>query len=183
MSTYSIFSDVIKCNAVNKVPENYVNNDSIMSALDWFPTIARLAHVNNPFTNPNFTTTYMSKIEGEDVSDVWLGVNKYRSRRNPMFWRTLKGQSDETIRYGPFTLYKGKKEMYDLQQDESEQDINNQWDNPNYANIRDAMLNSITEWESTLPEVHRREDNGDGTPYPFDPSSPAQIVGPPDFVF
>ena len=163
----------------NKVPAGYINNDSLMSGLDWFPTIARLAQVNSP-SNPNFTNTYQSYIEGEDVSDIWLGKNRYRSRRNPLFWRTLSSQNEATMKYGPFKIFKQTKEMYDLQED-SEQEITNVYDDPKYASIRDAMLQRIADWESTLPTVHVR--GVDGEPYPFDPTIPTPVIGPPDFVF
>ena len=53
-----------------KVPAGYINRSSLMSSLDWLPTIASLAQIKDiPY----------SIIEGEDLSDIWLGKSSSTS--------------------------------------------------------------------------------------------------------
>jgi len=156
------------------VPAGKINDKSIMSGLDWFPTVGSLAQADVPY----------DIIEGEDMSDAWLGSD--RSRTNPLFYRPLINHGTAFMRYGRWKLHKGVDELYDLEMDPFE------LENLYYVEteIRDAMLDSIEQWEATLPTVHVRLDdpaNSTGTVdddvelAPFDPTSPAIVIGPPNY--
>jgi hypothetical protein len=55
-----------------------VDDTNIMGAVDWLPTICKLAGVALPAD---------AQIDGEDVSDIWLGKSRPRSR--PLYWEWL----------------------------------------------------------------------------------------------
>ena len=74
-----------------KIPAGKVN-DSFLSALDWLPTVGTMANADVPF----------DFIEGEDMSDVFLGND--RDRSNPIFYRELVTLSKSTIRAGHWKL-------------------------------------------------------------------------------
>lgn len=57
------------------VPAGRIDDTSIMSATDWLATVGSLAGATVP----------SHLVEGEDLSDVWLGATS--SRTNPLFFR------------------------------------------------------------------------------------------------
>lgn len=76
---------IVRPRSPERVPAGAVNSKSLISALDWTPTLLILAGV--PYEPTWF--------EGEDVSDIWtVGDNAanggvaVRSRTNPLFWKT-----------------------------------------------------------------------------------------------
>jgi N-acetylgalactosamine-6-sulfatase len=57
-----------------KVKSNFVDTQNVIGLIDWLPTICSLAGVKNI---PN-------DLDGEDVSDMWLGLT--RKRTKPLLW-------------------------------------------------------------------------------------------------
>ena len=143
-----------------RVPAGRVNRVSLFSALDWLPTICTLAGVDYP----------KDMIEGEDISDIWLGSD--RSRANPIFYRDLQRRANVAMRAGKWKLLDWVKELYDLETDPEER--SNIYDE--HPDIVAAMLGSIAQWEATLPNVHARLPD---EPYPFDPTAKATVIATP----
>lgn len=95
-----------------KVKADYVDEESVFGGADWLPSICSLAGVKFP-----------KNIDGEDVSDMWLGAK--RPHRKPLLWNGYPGAS---IREGTWRFYlsskrsKGKEpdQLYDIIKDPSE---------------------------------------------------------------
>ena len=143
------------------IPAGRVDETSIMFGLDMLPTICSLAQV--PFQ--------VELVEGEDMSDVWLGES--RSRTYPLFFRQFRNQNKGYMRYGKWKLLKDEKELYDLESDPYE--LNNV-----YALNLDVvaeLTKSFESWEAGLPNGHARLPDD---PLPFDPTVPVQEIVLPD---
>jgi len=61
-----------------RVAAGRVDETSVISGVDWLPTICKLTGVNVPPT---------LQPDGEDVSDIWLGRSRPRSK--PLYWEWL----------------------------------------------------------------------------------------------
>lgn len=160
------------------VPAGGTNTDSVMSMLDWLPTVAAIAGVPQgvPEDGPNGSTIppWQDRIEGEDMSAVWLGTST-ASRSNPLFWQDLLGRSKVAVRYNEWKLLDWRQELYNLDDDPEER--TNVWND--HPNVVEALLSSIAEWKATLPNVHARLPQA---AYPFEPNKPAQVIGPPQIL-
>lgn len=85
-----------------RVPAGRVDRESVLSGLDWLPTICRLAGVEIPADQ---------RGDGEDVSDIWQGAA--RPRRTDLHWEWLfrvYGEKEYlppplAIRSGPWKLF------------------------------------------------------------------------------
>jgi arylsulfatase A-like enzyme len=71
-----------------RVPAGRVDDRSILSALDLFPTICAIAGATVPRD---------SKLDGIDVSAVWRGAPA--TKRAPLYWEY--GRNDEWFKFGP----------------------------------------------------------------------------------
>ena len=61
-----------------KVKAGVVDSANVIGGIDWLPSICTLAGVND----------IPKDLDGEDVSDIWLGASRERSK--PMLWRGRK---------------------------------------------------------------------------------------------
>lgn len=97
-----------------KVPAGRVDHDSAMSFMDWMPTLASMVGLD----------TVLTQLDGEDVSDVWMGAT--RSRVKPQYWRASSPRAGPSMREGNWKLHlNGKRgaapvELYDLSADPAE---------------------------------------------------------------
>ena len=121
-----------------KVPKGKVNKTSILSGLDFLPTLCHLTG----------TAYEKKKFEGLNVADVWLG--KKRSPERFLYWK----------KQFPVGLSKNWKyhvnkktgdELYDLARDPNET-TNVIAKHPDKAA---SMLKSITAWDQSLPPLPR----------------------------
>src|SRR4029077_4773008 len=62
-----------------------VEEKSVISGIDWLPTLCHLADVKLPAAD----------FDGEDVSAVWLGGSFERTK--PLFWKTSNVRSEIAI--------------------------------------------------------------------------------------
>ena len=145
------------------VPAGRVDDESIMSGLDWLPSVASLAGADIPW----------DVVEGEDMSDVWKGNS--RSREQPLFFRqwNTAGHDRVYIRYGRWKLHKREKELYDLKSDPEER-INLYHTR---SGVVENLLRVLSAWVATLPTDHARLPD---SPLPFDPDIPVVKVTPPE---
>jgi arylsulfatase A-like enzyme len=115
------------------VPAGKINTESVTSALDWLPTLCGIAGVD------------LSDIEiqGEDVSDIWMGSD--RSRNGPQFWNSSMKKDAWRIYFsgGSTTAV----ELYDLDTDFAETN--------NLVTTRPEIVAELTEawadWKVALP--------------------------------
>jgi N-acetylgalactosamine-6-sulfatase len=122
------------------VPAGRVDEQSVISGIDWLPTLCRLTGIKLPSNN----------FDGEDVSDMWLG--RPRERTNPLFWKTSNVRSDVAMLDGHWKIIvpgapRGDIELFDLSRDPSE--------TRNLAAERPELVQSlktkVQAWNATLP--------------------------------
>ena len=119
-----------------QIPAGKVNTSSIISALDWLPTLATI-------TGASYDK---NMFEGEDVSDIWKGSK--RSRENPLFW-TARGKK-KVVLQGNWKLHRDEKKnvsLYNLS-DNPEEDINVA---DKYPEIVEKLHKTLREWLRSIP--------------------------------
>lgn len=121
-----------------KVPVDTVNETSILSGLDFLPTVCHLT--GTPYDKDQF--------EGLNMADVWLG-----KERNPdrfLYWK----KQWPTALHGEWKYHVNRSEgdeLYHLANDPNET-TNVIADNPEKAA---TMLKAITAWDESLPPLPR----------------------------
>ncbi len=138
-----------------------VDNTSVISSLDWLPTVCKLAGVRVPEE---------VKPDGEDVSDIWLGSS--RPRRTPLCWEWLFRVSGEgeyqpptlAIRDGDWKLFMNHDgshaELFDIAEDPAE--IHEMAaDRPEVVRELSAKLAA---WVKSLPPSKARDLVASGVP-------------------
>ncbi|WP_182864732.1 sulfatase family protein [Rhodopirellula sp. JC639] len=97
----------------DKVKADRVDTTNVCSFVDWLPTLCSIAGIEE----------LPSQLDGEDVSDIWLGGDRQRTK--PLFWKSSSTGSTPAIRVGKWKLHLPRKqrdrpELYDLSLDPSE---------------------------------------------------------------
>jgi arylsulfatase A-like enzyme len=123
-----------------KVKADYVDKENIFSGVDWLPSVCKLAGVEAP-----------KDIDGEDVSDMWLGAK--RVHRKSLFWNGYPGPS---IREGKWRFYLSSKRskgkfgnmLYNVLEDPSESNNLAQ----KYPEIAVELSKKVTSWVKELPK-------------------------------
>jgi len=118
-----------------KVKADYVDSENVFCGVDWLPSICKLAGIKAP-----------EDIDGEDVSDMWLGAK--RDRCKPLFWKGYPGPS---IREGKWRYYKGKygELLYDISKDPGEtKNLMKQ-----YPEVANRLRKKVDAWLKELPKL------------------------------
>ena len=130
------------------VKAGHTDTKNVISGMDWLPTLCRIAGI----------TDLPAHIDGEDVTDIWLGET--RERTTPLFWKTSSPGKSASMRHGNWKLHldpRGQKGafLYDLSRDPSE--------SRNVAEERPNILNrlrtKLTAWMGTLPDSYEKSKN------------------------
>ncbi len=129
------------------VPAGRIDSTSVIGAVDWLPTVCRIAGVEMPDIKP----------DGIDISNILRGTSK--DRQKPLFWDWRGGVVGNkayrppglAIRDGNWKLFAkpdgSKVELYNIPSDPAEK--NNVADlNPN---IVAKLLPKLLQWRKTLP--------------------------------
>lgn len=129
-----------------KVEAGRVDSESVTSFIDWMPTLAALAGVED----------LPDQFDGEDVSDIWIGDSRERSR--PLFWRVSSSGSTPAMRQGNWKLHgQGRREgiqLYDLSTDPTEsRNVANQ-----HPEVVARMEKALDEWISELPDSYLKNE-------------------------
>jgi N-acetylgalactosamine-6-sulfatase len=137
------------------VPAGRVDETSVTAGVDFLPTICRLAGVQLPAE---------LSIDGEDVSDIWLGGS--RPRTKPLHWEWLfnvQGSDDGymppmlAVRQGQWKLFVSHQgdnaQLYDIPNDSGEQH-NVAAEHPDVT--RDLTAQALT-WQRSLPPSQARD--------------------------
>ena len=127
------------------VPAGRVNETSVISFIDWLPTICQITGAKNSAPN----------LDGEDISDIWLGAKRTRSK--PLFWRVGNANARPAVRAGDWKYYhyndkKTGPMLYDLAKDPGEKQ-NLVKGKPQVA-LR--LSNQIKDWIATLPKEYTK---------------------------
>jgi N-acetylgalactosamine-6-sulfatase len=124
-----------------------IDKFSIISAVDWFPTICKWAGI----------TSGLESRDGEAVEDILSGSP--RCRRKPLFWEwrgNVIGNSEYNppslaMRSGPWKLLmntdKSDMQLYNINKDPSEL-VNHAVSQPEKAS---EMARELLEWKASLP--------------------------------
>jgi N-acetylgalactosamine-6-sulfatase len=131
------------------VPAGRVDNNSVLTAVDFLPTLSKLAAVEVPA---------QWKLDGEDVGDIFFG--RSRARIMPILWEwrfniagdVLNRSPILAIREGDFKLLinpdRSRLELYNIPRDPSELH-NLAQDHPE---IVERLAKQVLAWQQTLPE-------------------------------
>lgn len=130
----------------DRVKAGRVDTESVVSLIDWLPTLARIAGV----------TELPDGLDGEDMSDVWLGDT--RARRQPLFWKTSSTGAAPSIRDGDWKLHLHRKrdssgpELYDVRTDPAES--RNLADE--HPQVVRRLQKKIRDWTAGLPPAYEK---------------------------
>jgi len=124
----------------DKVAAGLVNDTSVISMIDWLPTISKLAGIES----------IPDDLDGEDVSDIWLGAT--RTRRTPLFWRLSNKYAATVVRDGDWKYVEPRNrripaELYDVSKDIMEAD-NVAYKHPDIVKRFEKM---VAAFEAELP--------------------------------
>ena len=121
------------------IPPSHVNGSSVLSALDWLPTLCTLAD----------TSYDPAQFEGLNVADIWLGADRNPTRA--LFWRA----GGDAALLEPWKLHLTRKgpELYNLSKDPRET-TNVARSHPE---ITQQLGTEIEKWRKTLPAKVRRK--------------------------
>jgi len=129
------------------VPAGHVDKTSVVAAVDWLPTICRLAGVQVPDIEP----------DGEDVSDILRGTS--RPRQRPLFWEWRGGVVGNraylppglAIRDGDWKLFArpdgSRVELYNIPEDLGERSNMGE----QHPEVVARLLPELLQWKKTLP--------------------------------
>jgi N-acetylgalactosamine-6-sulfatase len=127
-----------------------VDEKSVISGIDWLPTLCHLAGVKIDAKD----------FEGEDVSDAWLG--KEHARTRPLLWKTSTSGSEAGIREGQWKLIhstrkRGETELYDIAADPGEKNnVASQ-----HPEIVKKLTTKVESWVATLPKEYIKTEDKD----------------------
>lgn len=130
-----------------RVPAGRIDETSVVSGVDWLPTLCRLAGVG---IKPE-------EFDGEDVSDLWKGQPRERTR--PLLWKTSVPRSPMAVRDGQWKLHhpnrkNGDFELYDLSADPAE----SRNLAPQHPEVVKRLSALLERWQSTLPATYAKLD-------------------------
>ena len=133
------------------VPAGRVDEQSVTCGIDWLPTLCNITSAKLPKTD----------IDGEDVSDIWLG--KSRERTRPLFWKVNNVRSEVAVLDGSWKLIVpgarrgGEVELFDLSKDRAE--------SRNLASSRPEIVQKLRAkadaWNATLPTEYIKSAGND----------------------
>lgn len=134
-----------------RVAANAVNDRSVISGVDWLPTLCGITGA----------TIDPANFDGDDVSAVWRG--QHRERTRPLFWKSNNVRSEMVVRDGPWKLFdpNGKKgqavELFHVPTDAAEQrDVA-----AKHAEVVARLRGKINQWNATLPKEYSKSDDKD----------------------
>ncbi len=156
-----------------KVPAGKIDDTSIVSGVDWLPSVAKLAGVNIPGGH---------KLDGEDLSDVFLGHS--RPRATPLFWEwrfRIFGEPFHqspmlAVREGDWKLLlnpdRSRVELYEIKKDLTQ--LNNVA--AKHPDVVAHLSEKILAWQKELPPGPTDPGVGQvSSPWPREPKSGATV--------
>lgn len=130
-------------------PPGRVDDTSVISGVDWLPTLCRLAGVQLPQD---------ADVDGEDLADVLHGKTKVRKK--PLFWEWRFGIAGHVLHRSPMLAIRESKwklllnpdrsrvELYDIPADPSE--LNNRAEK--HPEVVENLAKKALAWQTTLPK-------------------------------
>ena len=130
------------------VPAGRIEEESVVSAVDFFPTFSKLAGMDLPAGYEG---------DGEDVGDILTGAS--RPRRTPLMWEWRFGVAGYAVHHSPILSVRdgrwklllnpdrSRVELYDMSLDRME--LNNLA--AQHPDVVERLAESALAWQSTLP--------------------------------
>jgi N-acetylgalactosamine-6-sulfatase len=124
-----------------RIPAGRVDEQSVLSGIDWLPTLCALTGVNPP----------RADFDGENTLNAWLGRAPH-VRAKPLLWKTSSPKAPLAIRDAQWKLHlpgarRGEPELYDVVADPAE--------SRNLAKTQPDVVKRLTAlataWNATLP--------------------------------
>ena len=135
-----------------RVPAGRVDAQSVLSGVDWLPTLCAIAGVK----------VSAADFEGEDTSAAWFGKAAH-VRAKPLLWKPSSPGSTAGIREGQWKLVcptrknGGDRELYDIATDPAEsKNLAKQ-----HPEIVKKLSAKVEAWVATLPKSYDKADDGD----------------------
>jgi len=131
-----------------KVAAGKIDDISVVAGVDWLPTVCKLAEIKIPAGH---------HLDGEDMSDVFLG--KPRDRANPLMWEWRFRIAGEPFHHSPMLAIRegdwkllmnpdrSRVELYDIKKDLTQ--LNNLADRQ--AEIVARLSEKVLAWQKELP--------------------------------
>ena len=145
-----------------RIPQNKVNNATAINGVDLLPTIASIV-------GADFPGEVMEKMDGEDMSDVWLGGSRKRVRTQHWEWRfrvhghVLNRSPMIAVREGDYKLLmnpdSSRIELYNIIEDPSE--MQNLY--KLHPERTAALMKEAIEWYTELPYSSKGKFAGENT--------------------
>jgi N-acetylgalactosamine-6-sulfatase len=131
-----------------KIAADKIDDMSVVAGVDWLPTVCKFANVNIPTGH---------KLDGEDVSDIFLGSPRARKTNLMWQWRfRIAGEAFHhspmlAIREGDWKLLlnpdRSRVELYDMKTDLAQ--LNNLAErNPGLV---ERLSEKVLAWQKELP--------------------------------
>jgi arylsulfatase A-like enzyme len=127
-----------------RVPAGRVDEQSVLSGIDWLPTLCALAGVKVPHAD----------FDGENTLAAWLGKAPH-VRGRPLLWKTSSPKAPVAIRDAQWKLHlpearRGRPELYDVVADPGEQrDLS-----ATQPDVVKRLSAIATAWSATLPKEY-----------------------------
>lgn len=134
------------------VPAGRVDERSVISGVDWLPTLCTIAGVK----------INAADFDGEDTSAAWFGKATH-VRTKPLLWKTSSPGSEALIREGQWKLCfptrkkDGEIELYDIIADPAEsKNVAKQ-----HPDIVKRLSAKVESWVATLPKAYEKTKDKD----------------------
>ena len=130
------------------VPAGTINDTAVLAAVDWMPSLAKLTGA---------TVAANHKLDGEDMSDVWLGAE--RARQTSLMWEWRFSIAGEPFHHSPqLAIREGKwkllsnpdrsrVELYDVTSDLTQ--LNNVASQ--HPDLVQRLTQRVLDWQRELP--------------------------------
>jgi arylsulfatase A-like enzyme len=131
------------------VPAGRINETSVVAGCDLLPSLCKLASVEIPRGHA---------LDGEDMSDVFLG--KQRKRERPLFWNWRFRIAGEPIHHSPMLAMRdgdfkllmnpdrSRVELYDIPRDPTQ--LANLAEK--HPDVVERLAEQLLAWHASLPE-------------------------------
>ncbi len=124
------------------VPAGRVDDTSVISGIDWMPTLCELTGAKLP-----------ADFDGEDTLAAWLGQTPH-VRSKPLLWKTSSPGAEVAIRLDQWKLHLGRRgaepELYDVEADPAES-VNGA---TQHADVVKSLRAQAEAWNSKLPKAY-----------------------------
>jgi N-acetylgalactosamine-6-sulfatase len=137
-----------------RVPAGKVNDTSVVSGTDWFPTVCSLAGIEPPEV----------AFDGEDVSDILMGAD--RDRTMPLLWEFRFSQTSEhKINSAPMLAIRDGRWKFLMNPDRSRVELYDILECPmEVDNVADRHPDVVERLTEKLMEFHRGLPAGPSAP-------------------